>query len=257
MTRNILGFVLLAMLLAGCASSRTPDGRASGIMDYLHADSAEDVVMTPQSTILRLPLRIGIAFSPAAAGDDLSPAERSRMLDQVRAAFAGHSFIESIEIIPDGQLGPRGGFADLQRVAREFKVDIIALLSRDQTRFTDATPRRYWTVAGTHVARGGHDDLHTLLEAAVLDAHGGKLLFHARGSSSVRGATGRQGDEQALGQLVPNLRAELERFRQRVRADTGVRADAQSGHRGGGDLGWLGLLALAAPWTGSRGGQPG
>jgi rhombotail lipoprotein len=54
--------------------------------------------------------------------------------------------------------------------------------------------------------------------------------------------------------MIPQLQAELGRFKDRVRADPGFAVEHRAGYKGGGSVGWLGavaaLVVLAAGWRG-------
>lgn len=263
MSRKIV-LLWLVLLLSGCASwfPQSQNKQTGSVVDYLYA--GKQTAMQPEVTTLRLPLRVGIAFVPSQhwgqAGS--SEEERLRLLEQVKAAFGGHEFISAIEVIPTTYLSPKGGFANLEQVARMFNVDVVTLLSYDQVQFNDSNALSvlYWTIVGAYVIHGDQYDVHTMLDASVIDVASRKLLFRAPGVSNVKGgaslasftersrAARAEGYNQALAQLIPNLQAELGKFRERVKNKQApqVRVEYREGYRGGGgDLGLLGLGLLA------------
>jgi rhombotail lipoprotein len=251
------------LVLGGCASW-LPQGQqkqSGSVVDYLYGNKAEPVAMKLEITTLKLPLRVGIAFVPSPAwGLHVPESEQMRMLNKVKEAFSQHAFIGSIEIIPNTYLRPNGGFANLEQAARMFNVDVMALLSYDQIQFNDSNALSvlYWTIIGAYLVHGDQYDIHTMLEATVFDVASRKLLFRAPGTSNVKGSAAMatfteraraarlEGYNQALEQLIPNLQKELEGFRTRVKTDATVRVENRPGYSGGGDVGWLGLLAALA-----------
>lgn len=256
--------VVLALALTGCASwfeSPRKQQNAS-VMDYLYPKEAQAAAMAPAATVdLNLPLRVGIAFVPGGYGADaaLPENERQRLLERVKAAFADQQFISAIEVIPTTYLRPRGGFENLEQAARMFNVDVVALLSYDQVQFNDANRLSllYWTIIGAYVVNGDQYDTHTLIDASVFDVRSRKLLMRAPGNSQIKGSAALvnysekareariAGYGHAVDALIPSLRSELEKFRERIRTDKTIRVTQSSGYSGGGDLGLLGLLAAA------------
>lgn len=186
-------------------------------------------------TYLRPPIRVGIAFVPdGGSTESLSDAEKTRLLERIRAAFSGYPFVGGIEVIPAPHLGAGGGFTNLQQVARMFDVEVIALLSCDQLQFDapDALPVVYWTITGTSVIHGAPHETWTLVDASVLDVRSRRLLFRAPGTihtaarASMAGFSGLdpaahlEGCSRAIDRLVPRLHAELDSFRARMQSAT-------------------------------------
>lgn len=259
MNRYIAVIVALAVLVSGCVTwwPRTQQKQSGSVVDYLYGKN-EPVAMKPEVTTLKLPVRVGIAFVPSPTWNQghVPEAEQIRMLTKVKDAFTQHAFIGGIEVIPSTYLRPGGGFANLEQAARMFNVDVVALLSYDQIQFNDSNALSvlYWTVIGAYIVHGDQYDIHTMLEATVFDVASRKLLFRAPGVSNVKGgaslasfserarAARLDGYGQALEQLIPSLQRELEGFRERVKTDANVRIEHRPGYRGGGDVGWFGVL---------------
>ena len=257
---------LLAVLaLSGCASwvGEQKKQQNASVVDYLYPKESKATAMVPVSeTTLRLPLRVGIAFGPSPYGGaaDLPEAERQRLLERVKGAFGDQKFISAIEVIPSAYLRPRGGFDNLEQAARMFNLDVVALLSYDQVQFNDANRLSvlYWTIVGAYLVNGDEYDTHTMLDASVFDVRSRKLLLRAPGVSQVKGSAAmatyserarearQQGFSLAIDNLIPNLRDELGRFRERVKTDSSVRITQAPGYSGGGDFGWGWVLALLA-----------
>jgi rhombotail lipoprotein len=265
----------LVLTLGGCASmlgQQHSTRQAGSIVDYLYPDAKEAPQMEPGVTRLRLPVRVGIAFVPGAGrGAGPQEAAQAQLLERVKASFSQYDYIGSIEVIPAAYLRPRGGFANLDQVARMFNVDVIALVSYDQIRFNDTNRLAvlYWTVVGAYLIKGDQYDVQTMVDAAVFDVRSRKLLFRAPGTSQVKGSStlagysrevrGAQSDgyAQAVEQMIPQLQAQLASFRERAKSDPGIQVDRsqyKGGERGAGGFGWglALLLAGAALWTGRR-----
>jgi rhombotail lipoprotein len=256
----ICNFAILT--LAGCASMFTHTGarQAGSIVDYLYPDAKEAPTLEPTVTRLRLPVRVGIAFAPGI-GREAGPQEAAKaaLLERVKASFSQYDYIGGIEVIPSSYLRPRGGFANLDQVARMFNVDVIALVSYDQIRFNDTNRLAvlYWTVVGAYLVKGDQYDVQTMVDAAVFDVRSRKLLFRAPGTSQVKGSStmagysreirGAQSDGygQAVDQMIPQLQAQLASFKERAKSDPGIQVERRNGERGGGAVGWPLALLLA------------
>lgn len=264
----------LALVLSGCASWFPQQGvkQAGSIVDYLYPDAKEPPQLKPSVTYLRPPVRVGIAFVPGAGwGAGLPEAEKTKLLERVKAAFAQYDFIGNIEVIPTQYLREKGGFANLEQVARMFNVEVMALISYDQVQFNDSNALSvlYWTIIGAYLIHGDQYDIQTMVDASVFDVNSRKLLFRAPGTSQVKGsaslagfserarAARQAGYDKAVEDLIPRLQAELGGFRERIRNDVNFRVENKPGYTGGGDLGWLGALfafslAGAAYWMRRR-----
>jgi rhombotail lipoprotein len=257
-----LFFVLALLALGGCASIFDHGGKrqAGSIVDYLYPDAKEPPKMEPTVTRLRLPVRVGIAFVPGAGrGAGPQEAAQAQLLERVKASFSQYDYIGSIEVIPSAYLRPRGGFDNLDQVARMFNVDVIALVSYDQIRFNDTNRLAvlYWTVVGAYLIKGDQYDVQTMVDAAVFDVRSRKLLFRAPGTSQVKGSAtmagyGKEvrgaaadGYVQAVDQMIPQLQTQLASFKERARSDPAILVERSDGKRGAGGIGWpLALLLV-------------
>lgn len=265
---------VLVLGLAGCASwfPQTGAKQAGSMVDYLYPDAKEAPQLKPSVTTLRPPVRVGIAFVPGGGwGAGLPEADKTKLLEGVKAAFAQYGFIGNIEVIPTQYLRPKGGFENLDQVARMFNVEVMALLSYDQVQFNDSNALSvlYWTVIGAYIIKGDQYDIQTMVDASVFDVRSRKLLFRAPGTSQIKGsaslagfsersrAARLEGYNKAVAELTPRLQAELDGFKERIKTDANFKVENKPGYTGGGDLGWLSaLLALvlggAAYWARRR-----
>lgn len=251
-----------ALVLAGC--TMTQARQTTSIIDYLYPDKKEPVV-EQGIPVLNLPMRVGVAFVPDRGhglGSPLTEARKRELLEEVGGHFRGREFIRSIEIVPSAYLRPGGGFQNLDQLRTMYGFDVIALVSYDQTQFTDESfsSIAYWTIIGAYLVKGEKNSTHTMVDAVVIDIPSRRMLFRAPGTSFVKGAAtpvnlsqalredADRGFEEAVAQMILNLDAELVVFQDRVNSSPEeyrvVRADG-----GGNAFGWpvlLGLLLLLA-----------
>ena len=264
MKKTVLFFSLIVLVvLGGCGSWVQTRGvsQVGSVVEYLYPDAKEAPQMTPGITYLRPPIRVGIAFVPGGGrGDGLPEAERIKLLDRVKASFSSYPYVSSIEVIPTTYLKPKGGFVNLEQVARMFNVEVVALLSYDQVQFNDTNMLSvlYWTIVGAYIIHGDEYDVQTMVDASVFDVRTRKLLFRAPGTSRVKGsasmagfserarAAGIEGYNKAVDDLVPKLQGELDSFKERIKADAAFKVENKPGYRGGGALDWLSLMMVAA-----------
>ncbi len=260
---KLLLLMLAAASLSSCALWHTPNTRqhTGSVVDYLYPDARTPPSLTPTVVKLRPPVKVGIAFVPGGGwGSNLPEAAKMKLLERVRDAFTRHEYIGKIEIIPTQYLRAKGGFANLEQVGRMFDVEVIALLSYDQVQFNDSNALSvlYWTIVGAYIINGDQYDIQTMLDASVFDVQSHKLLFRAPGTSRVKGsataagfsekarAAQNEGYERAVDELIPQLQAQLDSFRERIKSDTtNYKVENKAGYKGGGSMGWI-SLALAA-----------
>lgn len=263
---------LLVVVATGCGA--TTARRSASVVDYLYPERAR-VPESPAVPVLNLPLKVGVAFVPSGEtrgvswGDGgLPETDRLALMNEVARRFRDEPYVRGIELIPSTYLIPKGGFANLDQVARMFDVDVVALISYDQVQFNDQRRAAitYLTVVGAYVVKGDKHDTRTLLDAAVFDVASRKLLFRAPGVSHVRGTStavnlGEQqwrdrerGFRLAAEDLAGNLERELSSFEQRVRETPGavqvVQRDPAGGSGAGAVDAWI-LLATAALGAGA------
>lgn len=261
--KHIVKFLLLVLLtgLAGCASMVANRGakQVGSVVDYLYPNATEAPQLKVGVTTLRPPVRVGVAFVPGGGGAaGLPEADKQKLLERVKASFSRHDFIGQIEIIPSTYLLAKGGFNNLEQVARMFNVEVVALLSYDQVQFNDtnALSVLYWTIIGAYVIHGDQYDIQTLLDASIFDVRSKKLLFRAPGSSQIKGSASMAGFSErartaradgyskAVDDLIPKLQTELDSFKERLKNDATIAVENKPGYRGGGSLDALGV-ALA------------
>jgi rhombotail lipoprotein len=227
-------------------------------VDFLYPDGnvPEHVGMAQ----LRVPARVGLTFLPAAPGEPgLDASQRQEILARVRAAFETRDYVKEIVVIPDYNLGS-GGFDSLQQLARLQQLDVLALVSYDQVsrRSENEASLLYWTILGYYVVHGSEHETNSLMDLAVVDPVSRTLILRAGGTSFAADRSAavdqqdklqrqqRDGFKLASNQLIANLDAELQQFRERVRQGTAPVQVVHSSDRGGGGGGAVGLFELAS-----------
>lgn len=254
MFKSLTGFsvVLFTVFsMGGCANMAGPreSKQSASIVDYLYPKATQAPQLAPSITYLRPPVRVGITFVPNdPRARTLPETEKIKLLERVKAAFAGQAFIGTIDIIPSQYLKPAGGFDNMEQVARMFNVDVMAMVSYDQVQFTDSNSLSflYWTVIGAYIVHGNEHDTQTMLDISVFDVASRKLLMRAPGTSQVKGggnlsnfsersrAARTEGYNKAADQLIPALQTEIETFRERLKTNDKMRVEPRPGYRASG-----------------------
>ena len=234
---------------------------SSSVVQYLYPDQKEPIER-PEIPSLSLPLKVGIAFVPETSGvlKNITEKDKMNLMKEVSEHFKKYDFVESIELIPSAYLRPKGSFTNLDQIRTMFGTDVIALLSYDQTQFTDEglASITYWTIIGAYIIPGEKNDTHTMVDAAVYDIKSKKLLFRAPGVSHIKSkATPVNLSEQnrldslagfkvASNDLVINLEEQLGLFKQKVKeSPQDFKVAHKPGHTGGGSLDLIFLLIIS------------
>jgi rhombotail lipoprotein len=267
---------LLAVAVVGCA---TQARYYSSVVDYLYPGVTEPEE-SPAIPVMSLPMRVAIAFVPdiqsqrqrtfwqelnqgkaRRPGENvLTENQKYALMKEVSDHFREHPYVGSIEIIPSAYLTPGGSFTNLDQIRTMYRIDAIALLAYDQVQFTDegAASFLYWTIVGAYVVPGEKNSTQTMMDAVVYDIKSRKMLFRAPGLSHVKGTAtpvnlseqlrsdSEQGFQEAAQDLIQNLDAQLEIFKDKVKqAPEEYNIEHRPGYTGGGNLGGLFPLLLA------------
>ncbi|MEN8135223.1 MAG: rhombotarget lipoprotein [Thermodesulfobacteriota bacterium] len=244
--------ITLSLLIIFTSCAFKTRHTSSSVVDYLYPDK-EGVIETPSIPRLTLPLKVGVAFVPESRRRNRNLTERNKMdlMKNVSDHFKKHEFIKSIELIPSAYLSPKGSFANLNQIKTMYGIDVIALLSFDQSQFTDEglASITYWTLVGAYIVPGEKNDTHTMMDAAVYDIQSKKMLFRAPGISRIKSnATpvnlaeqkrldSEKGFIEASKELVTNLDLQLEMFKEKVtEAPKDYQIVHSPGYAGGGSL---------------------
>ncbi len=274
MNRRLATLLALGSLtLAGCeAFPYLPHYAAharnsSSLADFLYPDGQVPApsVEPPQ---LRIPLRVGLTFLPAANAQfaGLDETHQAQLLERIKQRFASRKFVADIVILPDYYLAGRRGYAGLEGVQRLYGLDVVALVSFDQETHQDRNEwsLAYTTIVGAFVVKGSRHDVSTLVDLAVVDPHSRQLIIRAGGTDVRHGnttlvdearetrAANITGFSAATDQMIEHFDAALSKFEADVRSGTAPvhimsKNERTNGGGGGGALGagFIGLLFLA------------
>ncbi len=254
---NITLLIAASALASGCAGlvEGKKSRQTSSVVEFLYPDKS-DVVEKPAIPELTLPMDVGIAFVPATGGlysdSRLDSTAQHRLMERIAEDFRKYEFIRNIELIPTAYLRTGGSFDNLEQIKTMYGVDVITLLSYDQVQYSDEglLSLTYWTIAGAYIFKGEKNDTSTMIDATVYDIPSRKMLFRAPGVSQVKGRAtfvnqseelredSQEGFADAADNLVVNLKAELERFKEKIKErPEEVRVVRSSGYTGGGYIG--------------------
>jgi rhombotail lipoprotein len=268
----LLVFLPLLALEAACTGTRPPLRRTNSALDFLYPQGITAAQPASQ-VVLRLPVRVGIAFAPHRSDqpDPITEEEKQALLAEVAAAFRAHEGIGRIEVVPTAYLQPGGSFPNLDQLNASLGLDLMVLLSYDQAQFTESTRASwtYLTIVGPLLIEGEKNETRTVMDAVVYDIHSRALLFRAAGESAVKGWSSPvnvdrkrrrfagEGFAKATDPLIAHLNTALARFEEQAASGTvqgpgtpaiamynaqGERVTGRSGEGGGGALGAADLI---------------
>ena len=251
--------LVICVVMTSCGFTTT-QRRSSSVVQYLYPEK-KNHVETLGIPRLELPLRVGIAFVPENIGRIQTLTERDKMelMKEVSQHFKKYDFVKSIELIPSAYLREEGSFANLDQIRTMYGIDVIALLSYDQTQFTDEgfTSITYWTLIGAYIIPGEKNDTHTMVDASVYDIQSRKMLFRAPGTSHIKSKAtpvnlseqlrvdSMESFKEASADLVTNLEIQLELFKEKVKeTPDDYQVVHRPGYTGGGSLDGLFAIGL-------------
>lgn len=271
--KNLLRLYLLLVLsvvLSACTNQQI--GTKSSVVDYLYPK--EIVKVEPSIPLLKLPIKLGIAFVPeqAARGhgtnawtgnvdliSGLTETKKMQILSKVSGYFKKYPFVGEIQEIPSNYLTPGGSFTNLEQIKTMYGVDVIALVSYDQVQFTDAglLSISYWTIVGAYIVSGEKNDTNTLMDTVVYDIASKKMLFRAPGTSVVKGsatpinlseelrADSVKGFDLATKTMIENLDVQLASFREKAKQNPEqIKIEKLQSYSGGGAFDFLAISVL-------------
>ena len=257
MMRSSMKYGLIVLILAACSTltgcfHQSAAHYSSSVFQYLYPDKSE-YIETPGTPLLSLPLRIGIAFVPESTSRYQTLTEKDKMdlMKEVSMHFKKYDFVKSIELIPSAYLTEKGSFANLDQIRTMYGIDVIALLSYDQTQFTDegVASITYWTIVGAYIVPGEKNATHTMVDASIYDIKSRKMLFRAPGISYKKShatpvnlteqlrADSLSGLQEASNDLITNLDIQLGLFKEKIKeAPEDYKIEHKPGYTGGGSL---------------------
>jgi len=242
--------IALINTLIGCTIRATH--HKSSVVQYLYPNKKE-YKENPSIPLLSLPLKVGAAFVPETLSNHQNFTEKDRMelMKEISSHFKKYDFVKSIDLIPSAYLTPKGGFENLDQIHTMYGIDVIALISYDQTQFTDEgfTSIAYWTLIGAYMVRGEKNDTHTMVDTSVYDIKSRKMLFRAPGISHIKSKAtpinlskqirtdSLNGFKEASKDLVAKLDEELVRFREKIKEEPqDIKVIHKPGYTGGGSV---------------------
>ena len=249
----------LSTMWGGQPATRT--GASSSVVEFLYPDGTAPPKPTGELPVLQLPIKVGLAFVPGAEGraGPLSEPQKMALLEGVRSKFAGEDYVTEIVLVPESYLRGASGFDALDRAARMYGLDVMALVSYDQlsTSSEKSSSFWYWTIVGAYLVEGTRNEVQTLVDTAVFDIPSRTLLFRSAGTDRVvKDATMVASPQQlreaqaasfgrATEDMTANLQAELATFKERVKqAAAPVRVAQRDATQGGGGAVGAAVLAL-------------
>ena len=255
--------ILVVILLSSCSMfghEKVRHSRTTSLVNFLYPDGKiPDDLSAP---ILRLPLRVGLAYIPSIDNNShIEPRLKLELLNAIKQQFEGRRYIQNIEIIPEMYISNRQNANQLQQIQQLYQLDVIALVSYDQivNRKENLLAITYLTIVGNYISPGSHFNVSTLLDMALIDLNSQRLLFRAAGSHGSKGTTAEaytrhQYDQHqnedfavAMDKLRTQLSFELQSFEQRLRAkdpNDEIQVEAKKGYEMAIDSQLLLLLIL-------------
>jgi len=255
-----LGFVFA---LAGCANTAR---NVTSTAEFLYPGRQE--LVASGTPVLTLPVSVGIAFVPGSSGfapsrvpvfiaraiglsrgSMITEKQKAEVMQTVADRFGKYPFVRDVAIIPSDYLKPNGGFENIDQIRATHGVDVMVLISYDQTQFTDqgALSLANLTIVGAYVVPGEKNETETMLDAVVLDIGSRRMLFRAPGTSHVKGmatlvnqsqelrADSEGGFRKAAESMVENLDLQLAAFREKIKQRPAeysvIRPDGYTGER--------------------------
>jgi len=189
-----LCFILLIAFMGSCTTAppKLYKHYNTSMIQFLGSDENYIKTKNTMEPTITVPLKVGIAFAPSLNyGEDFPEKERMNLMQKIASQFKEYKFVESIEMIPSLYLEQAGGFSNLDKLRQLFDIDVIMLLSYDQSQFKDtgALSITYWTLIGIYFVKGEKNDTYTLMDAALFHIPNRQMLFRASGINHIKNKT--------------------------------------------------------------------
>ena len=234
----VLCIVASFAFIGGCTKEppRLYTNYKTSLIRFLDSDENIVKIQETMGPAITVPLKVGFAFAPSLDyGRGFPETERMSLMQAIASKFNEYKFVESIELIPSIYLEEGGGFSNLDKLKQLFDIDVIMLLSYDQSQFQDtgAWSITYWTIIGAYIVQGEKNDTHTLMDAALFHIPSRKMLFRASGTNHIKNRStpinlseearedSLNGFHQASMVLAKNLKVKLYYFRKAIRSPSG------------------------------------
>ncbi|MEM6709182.1 MAG: rhombotarget lipoprotein [Pseudomonadota bacterium] len=176
-----------ALLYPDTALRPTTEDGSQSVRAYLYGDDrSARPRQVSETTELRTPLRVGLAFVPATGRAQLPARSLQRVLEDLADAFRDRPYVASVVVLPDNALQPSGGFDDLSLASLVYNIDVIALIGYEQLGYFDDRALSLFdlSVVGAFLVPGHARRVETQLYATVLHLDSRRFLFTASGGHS-------------------------------------------------------------------------
>lgn len=233
---------------------------SSSLMDFLYPEETNRSEHKPETPVLKLPVKVGLAFVPSKnwRRDGIHSKNQIELLEKIKTSFLKYDYIDRIEVIPSTYLQGGQGFSTLDQVARLYDVDVMALVSYDQVTQTveNNAALFYWTIVGMYLIPGNENTIQTFVDTAVFDIKSRKMLFRAPGINKLNKRTTAIGIDETLSKksiegfdlavtdMITNLDAELNLFKTRVKEEKVAKIEHRKGTGGAGSMSFYFLVLL-------------
>jgi rhombotail lipoprotein len=237
---RLAAIVSLFFALAGCANTAR---NVTSTAEFLYPSGEQPVASGAPA--LTLPVSVGIAFAPGTSGFApsrmpvfvaraaglsrgymITEKQKVDLMQIVADRFGKYPFVRNVAIIPSDYLRQKGGFENIDQIRATYGVDLIVLISYDQTQFSDqgALSLANLTIVGAYVVPAEKNETETMIDAVVLDIGSRRMLLHAPGTSHVKGLStlvnqsqelrtdSEKGFRKAAENMVENLDVQLAAF---------------------------------------------
>ncbi len=263
-----LCWVVAVLLLTGCTSHWFGSAHetrrntvSSSLVDFLYPNGEQPPSRSQDLPTLELPLRVGVAFVPSKH-QRLTENVQFELMQRVKKAFIERPYVEDIELIPEIYLRSANGIVGMQQVARMHDIDVMAMVSYDQLTISGERDSAilYWTIVGGLLVKGNTHEVQTMVDTAVFDVASAELLIRAPGQATGQTNTTyvdaprnarkleTESFSQATDEMILNLNAELENFRQQIKDGRKASVNWQEGRSGGGSVSYV-LAILCLLWS--------
>lgn len=230
---SLLMLSLALLSLTACSilgPQKVRHERSTGLVQFLYPNG--QIPADASRPILRLPLRVGLAFIPAEGESDAIYAQHKvDLLNRLKYAFEHKDYVQEIVVIPEIYLQNGGGFDHIQQLKNLFNLDALALVSYDQVvnRTENILALSYLTIVGGYIFPGSNYKISTLIDLAVIDMDKRQILFRAAGTAAsqdtvpeaytqnIYNKQQQVGFGRAMQVLEVNLGVELNAFERRLR----------------------------------------
>ena len=268
---RIFLLLMCALQLSACSmlgSERVRHNKTTTLVNFLYPDG--HIPQDLKSPVLRLPLRVGLAYVPGSGHQTgIDSRLKLELLEQVKASFAAVEYIDRIEVIPELYTSSRGQGPQLDQLRQLYQLDVLALVSYDQlvNRKENLLAVTYLSIVGNYIFPGSHFDVSTLIDLAVIDLDSKRLLFRAAGTHASKGTSAEaytrhrydrhqsQGFASAMHTMIGNLNLALNQFEERLKAKRpgdDIRVEARPGYQMNTHWWMITLLSLVLMWRRSQ-----